>query len=246
LLVQRDYSFLSPEQKHSLLSHFGSVLKDKRKELIEQVLAQRSRYITLVFEDIENSQNASAVIRTAEAMGLQDVHVIENNYSYTLNKGVLKGSFKWINIFRHAKIGENITPFVYDKLKKSGYRIYALAPSARSKSIFEIDPGLGKIALVFGNEHRGLSADALSLADEQIHIPMFGFTMSYNLSVSAAISLQTLMPVIRKPNINWQLTAEEKLELRLDWYRKSLPRGHILEQELLRSINMQILSNKKA
>ena len=236
MLIQRDYSFLSPEQKHSLLGHFGSVLKDKRKELIEQVLAQRCRYITLVFEDIENSQNASAVIRTAEGMGLQDVHVIENNYAYALNKGVLKGSFKWINIFRYGKTGNNSTPLAIDKLKKSGYRIFALAPSAKSKSVFDIDPAQGPIALVFGNEFRGLSQQALDLADEQVHIPMYGFTESYNLSVSAALSLQALIPAIRKDHIAWPLSDSEKLDLRLDWYRKSLTRGDVLEKEFLRSI----------
>jgi tRNA (guanosine-2'-O-)-methyltransferase len=242
LLIQKDYSHLQEQQKLFLLNQFALLINEQRKNLIERVLNQRTRCITLVLEEIINSQNASAVLRTAEAMGIQDVHLIDQAQKYVLNKGVLKGAYKWLNIYRYQQSSKA----VLSNLKFKGYCICALDPSPQSKSIFEIDLSKGKSALVFGNEHFGLSKETKLLADEHVHIPMFGFTESFNLSVSAAMSLQTLIPKLHSTNANWQLTEEEKLELRLDWYRKSIPRGHILEQELISSISKQMLSNKKA
>ncbi|HMP99464.1 MAG TPA: RNA methyltransferase [Cyclobacteriaceae bacterium] len=230
MLKQQDNAHLNEQQKRLLINHFAAMINENRKALLQKVLNQRTRYITLVLEDIVNSQNASAVLRTAEGMGLQDVHIIDQANKYVLNKGVLKGAYKWLNIYKHKQS----TIEVLHKLKSQGYCLYALDPSPNSKSIFDIELHKGKAALLIGNEHFGLSKDALTLADEQIHIPMYGFTESFNLSVSAAMTLQVLMPALYKSNINWQLLDDEKLDLTLDWYRKSVPRGYVLEQEFLR------------
>jgi len=87
-----------------------------------------------------------------------------------------------------------------------------------------------------GNELKGTSSFALDRADQKIFIPMHGFTESFNISVSAAICLNTLLTKIRESNISWQLSEEEKETLRLQWYRKVVRRSDLIEQEFLRSI----------
>lgn len=232
LLSRKDYVHLNADQKSHLIYQFAQLINENRKALIEKVLNHRTRYLTLVLEDIVNSQNASAVLRTAEAMGLQDIHIIDHAQKYVLNKGVLKGAYKWLNIFKYKET----TSDVLKMLKASGYRLYAMDPSSESKPLATIDLNLGKTALIFGNEHFGLSEEAKSLADAQVHIPMHGFTESFNLSVSAAMSLQTLIPRLHQSEIKWRLSESEKDDLRLDWYIKCVPRGHILEKEFLRSL----------
>src|SRR5260221_14756292 len=93
-----------------------------------------------------------------------------------------------------------------------------------------------KLAIVMGNELRGTSDYTIQHADQKIFIPMHGFTESFNISVSAAICLNTLLTKVRESNVFWQLSDEEKEALRLQWYRKVVRRSDLIEQEFLRSI----------
>ncbi len=197
------------------------------------MLNHRTRHITLVLEDIYQSQNASATVRTAECLGLQDIHIIEHENKYGTNKKVLKGSNKWINIHRYKMKGFNNTEICFRNLREQGYRLVVADPSPDGKPVHEVLVD-SKIALVMGNELKGSSDFALNQADEKIFIPMYGFTESFNISVSAAICLHTLLTKVKDSNTAWNLSSDEKEALRLEWYRKSVRRSDLIEQEFLR------------
>ncbi len=195
--------------------------------MIDKVLGQRTRQITLVLEDIYQSHNASAVVRTCECLGIQDLHIIESSNKYSVNKKVLMGAYKWMNLIRYSG-GANNTADCYKELRRNGYTILATDPSPGGTSLLDVSVE-SKLAIVMGNELRGISDYALQHADGQVWIPMFGFTESMNISVSAAICLQSLVTRLRQTD-KWKLTEEQQSSLRLDWYRKCVKRPEILER----------------
>ena len=200
-----------------VIEYLSEYLTDRRKFLIEKVLDQRTRHITIVLEDIYKPQNASAVLRTAECQGVQDLHIIENEHLYDVNPDVVKGASKWLTLHKYPKNGGNNTALCFKDLREKGYRIICTDPrGTRSIEQLEIQQ---RIALVFGTEYTGLSDQARDGADELVSIPMHGFTESYNLSVSAAICLQSLTSRMRNAEIDWGLTADEKQQLKLLWYK---------------------------
>src|SRR3954470_258527 len=143
-----------PHQSKLLTSYFSQFVSDARKDFMERVLENRTRFLTLVLEDIYQSQNASAAIRTCECLGLQDVHVIESASTWSTNKQVLKGSNKWLNIVRYRKKDFNNASDCYAHLRQQGYRIVVADPSPDGVSIHSLD--INKpIALVMGNERHG-------------------------------------------------------------------------------------------
>jgi tRNA (guanosine-2'-O-)-methyltransferase len=218
-----------------ITDHFSQYITDHKKQFIEKVLNERTRHITLVLEDIYQSQNASAVVRTCECLGMQDIHIIEDDSQYSVNKRVLKGANKWIDLYRYKMRGFNNTEICFRKLQEEGYRILVTDPSPDGISINDI-PVDKKLAIVMGNELKGTSDYALAHAHQKIFIPMHGFTESFNISVSAAICLNTLFTKLRSSTISWQLSGEEKETLRLKWFRKVVRRSELIEQEFLRSL----------
>jgi tRNA (guanosine-2'-O-)-methyltransferase len=193
--------------------------------------------VTVALEDIYQSQNTSAVVRTCECMGLQDLHIIEKTNSYQVNTRVLKGSNRWMNLVRHRSKDNDNTEGCFQSLRKQGYTIYAADPSEEGVSIHDIDPNNGKVAIIFGNELRGVSAYALSQCDQKVRIPMYGFTESLNISVSVAICLNSLVTKLHQED-PWKygLSEEEKEELTLQWYRKVVRKSDVIEREFLRTI----------
>jgi tRNA (guanosine-2'-O-)-methyltransferase len=227
---------MEESDKNKLLSEYLSrFISDHKKDFVEKVLDQRTRHITMVLEDIYQSQNASAVIRTCECLGIQDIHIIENDSKYTVNRRVLKGSYKWVDLIRYKGKQRNNTEVCYEQLRANGYRIAATDPSPEGISIYEV-PVNDKIAIVMGNELHGTSSYALDHADMKVRIPMYGFTESLNISVSAAICLNTLVPLLRQEPVPWKLTEAEKEEIRLRWLRKMVRNAELLEKELMKSI----------
>lgn len=175
----------------------------------------------IVLEDIFQPHNASAVLRTCDCFGVQNVHIIENSNTYEINPDVVLGSAQWLNLFRHNSQSNN-TADTLTELKKQGYRIVATTPKQIESTLENFDIHRGKFALCFGSELPGLSETALQLADEHIYIPMYGFTESLNISVSAAICTQSLMHRIRNSNISWNLPDEEKTNVYLQWLRNTI------------------------
>lgn len=218
------------DYKIKLLEFFSSMRLDRRNELMNRVLNDRTRYITLALENIFQPHNASAVLRSCDCFGVQDVHVIENSNAYELNPQVALGSVQWLNLHRH-NTAENNTASCIAGLKQDGYRIVATSPNSEAVPIHGFDVGKGKFALLFGTERKGLSEVALSMADEFIRIPMYGFTESFNISVSVSLCLFHFTGRIRNEDAAWQLTYEEKLDIHLHWLRNTVRSSALLEQK---------------
>jgi tRNA (guanosine-2'-O-)-methyltransferase len=217
-----------------VISGLSKFVTDERLQLFHEVLENRTRYLTVVLEDIYQAQNASAVLRTAECFGIQDVHVIENKNKYNVNPDVALGSTKWINLFRHNETTNNTVKAI-KKLKNEGYRIVATTPHTHNVGLNEFDLSKGKVALFFGTELKGLSNKMLKHADEYLKIPMYGFTESFNISVSAAIILSQLTGNLRNGNLNWQLNSNEKDVVLLKWLTKTIKKSDIVLKELCKS-----------
>lgn len=219
-----------------LINFLKQFVTDNRFEVFDKVLENRTRYITVAVEDIYQSQNASAVLRTSDCLGLQDIHIIENKNKYEVNPDVALGSAKWLNLIKYYK-KENNTLEAIKKLKESGYRIVATSPHKEGVDLANFDLRKGKVALFFGNEVIGLSELMIENADEYLKIPMYGFTESFNISVSAAVILHHLTSKLRNSNINWQLTDFEKEELKLSWLKETIKSSSLLVNDFLSKKN---------
>ncbi len=219
-----------------LINFLKQFVTDNRLEVFDKVLENRTRYITVAVEDIYQSQNASAVLRTSDCFGLQDIHIIENINKYEVNPDVALGSSKWLNLIKYNKT-ENNTLQSIKELKENGYRIVATSPHKEDVDLENFDLGKGKVALFFGNEVMGLSELMIENADEYLKIPMYGFTESFNISVSVAIILHHLTSKLRNSDINWQLTDFEKEELKLNWLKKTIKSPSLLVDEFLSKKN---------
>jgi tRNA (guanosine-2'-O-)-methyltransferase len=224
------------DKEEKLFHHFEQFVSDHKKQFVDKVLNERTRHVTIVLENIFQSQNASAALRTCECLGIQDVHIVEDTAKYQFNIRVLKGADKWMNIERYRAKNVNNTEVCFNRLRENGYQILVADPSQDGVSIEEIDPQDCKLAIVFGNELNGASKYALEHCDKKMWIPMYGFTESLNISVSVAIALNTFMRKLRQSEQNIFLSDEEKRYLKLEWYRKIVRRSDLLEREFLRTI----------
>jgi tRNA (guanosine-2'-O-)-methyltransferase len=217
-----------------LLAFLKEFITAERWEKFNQVLAFRTRYITVVLEDIYQSQNASAVLRSCDLTGIQDVHIIENRNIYDVNPDVALGSNKWINLIKYNEQQDN-TLLAYESLRAKGYTIVATSPGKMDHTP-ETQPLDKPIALVFGSELRGLTPIALANADSFLRIPMFGFTESFNISVSAALILHSLTQRLRQSDNAWQLSDMERTITLLNWCRRSIRNIDKLEKEFFSRI----------
>ena len=215
-----------------LIDYLSGFVTPERLETFCNALDNRTRYITVVLEDLYQPHNASAVLRTCDCFGIQDVHIIENRNTYSINPDVALGSYKWLTLNKYNRTQSN-TLDAYHTLRSAGYRIIATSPHRDEKILDNFDLKKGKSALVFGTELEGLSEIAIREADEYLRIPMFGFTESFNISVAAAIILYQLTTQLRGSGIPWQLTREEKTNLKLAWLKKSIRKSDILIREFL-------------
>ena len=208
--------------KKKLLKYLSEFVTEHKLELFEKNINYRTKYITIVLEDIFQSHNASAVLRTSDCFGIQDVHIIENKNKYIINPQVALGSSKWLNLIKYNK-KENNSLDAVRALKKQGYRIVATTSSPDIRNNLEnFDLKKGKVALFFGTELEGLSDKILNNTDEFLKIPMYGFTESFNISVSASIILHHLTLKLRNSDINWQLTDEEMIDIKINWLKSSI------------------------
>ena len=221
-------------KRKQLIKHLSGFITKERIELLNHNLKQRTNHLAIVLEDIFHSQNASAVLRTADCFGVQNIHIIENRNNYNTHPNISLGSRKWLTeTFYNKK--KNNTEDCLKNLKKDGYKIIATSPH-KAKSIHDIDIKKEKIALLFGSEQEGLSQLALEMADEKVKIPMYGFTESYNISVAAALCMQVVISKIREYNIAWQLSEKEKDEVMLNWLRNSIKESELIEKRFIKDI----------
>jgi tRNA (guanosine-2'-O-)-methyltransferase len=214
----------------ALIKHLSGCVTENRFCLFQKVLNERTRYISVLLEDIYQSQNASAVLRTCDCTGIQDVHIVEERNEYEINPDVALGANQWLSLHYYNTGEDNISDGV-EALKKQGYRIVATSPHAEGSSPETFDLVKGKAAIMFGTELNGLTTRALDLADEFIQIPMFGFTESYNISVSAALTLYGLRKRLETSDLDWRLGEEERSELLLMWLRSSVKMSEQIEKQ---------------
>jgi tRNA (guanosine-2'-O-)-methyltransferase len=223
---------MDAEQKMALMAYLESFVTSQRAARIDAVLAQRTRHLTVIAEDFHDPHNASAILRTCEGLGIQDIHVVENFNTFKPRRGAASGSEKWVTLHHYNHEQQDNTRACCDKLRSQGYLIVATTPhvSAFPPEAIPLDQ---KLAIIFGSEHYGISERALAEADLKLKIPMAGFIESLNVSVSAALCLYTLTRRLRELEIDWQLSDREKLDLRLDWIRHSAQHSEQLEQRFL-------------
>jgi tRNA (guanosine-2'-O-)-methyltransferase len=198
------------------LKFLENILTDERKERFATVLANRTNHFTVAMEDIFQLHNTSAVMRSCEVFGVQELNVVEEKYGKSIDKEIAMGAQKWVDVNRFESITNCIK-----SLKSKGYQIIATTPHENDCMLDDFDI-TKRSAFFFGTERNGLSEEVLENADGFLKIPMVGFTESLNISVSAAITLQNLTYRLRKSDIKWQLSEEEILVKRMQWAKNSI------------------------
>lgn len=201
-------------------NHIAPMLSDRRKDLFDVILAQRTRHFTVILEDLYQKHNTSAIVRSCDIFGIQDVHIIENKYKSYMSNQVGKGSQKWLDFHRYREKQIN-TQDCIDDIKKKGYQLIATTPHNDSCFVQDFDI-TKKSAFVFGVEKEGVSQTMMSQADGFLKIPMVGFTESLNVSVAAAITLQSVTDKLRRSEIQWQLSQEDQFFKKIEWMEKTI------------------------
>lgn len=223
---------LSPQQMRERIEYYSSMLTDKRIKRMQTVLEHRTRYLTVVLEDLFQPHNASAVLRSCDGFGIQDVHIIEKRNRFRPAKTVAMGTSQWLSLHHYRdQEDEDATMKAIDSLRASGYRIVATTPHTDDVDLEELRIEDGPIALLFGTELTGLSEKALANADEYVKIPMYGFVESFNISVSCAIALHHLSLKLRGSGLNYLLDEQQRLELTYKWMRASIKNAHLHDQK---------------
>lgn len=199
-----------------LLEHLESYLTEQRKDRFRKVLSQRTKHFTVATEDVYQLHNTSAVIRSCDVFGIQEVHIIEERNSKRIDREIAMGAQKWVDLNRYHSVKSALS-----ELKGEGYQIVATTPHDNGSMLHDFDI-TKKSCFFFGRETEGLSQEVIDNADCFLKIPMVGFTESLNISVSAAIILQHVTTKLKQSAINWQLTEAEQQEKRLDWCKKTI------------------------
>jgi tRNA (guanosine-2'-O-)-methyltransferase len=183
--------------------------------------------VTAVTEDLYDPHNISAVLRSCDGFGLQTAHIIEVNNPYRVSPGVAKGASKWLDIERHQNTTDALR-----SLKSRGFAICCTTPHTDDTTPDDL-PLDRPVALVFGSEGPGISDEARAEADYFVRIPMFGFTESYNISVAAALTLQTVTHRVRSnPDLDWRLPQTEHNRILGDWASRTVKDADGLLQRL--------------
>jgi len=214
---------LSPVEKQKLNIYLNQFVTEKRSQLMERILKNRTRHISVVLENIFQPHNASAVIRSCESFGIMDLHVIEERNRFQENSDVTIGTSKWVNTIRYDYENKKNTSVCLDMLKADGYTIVAATLTGESIALRDLEIN-NKTAVCFGNEETGLSDTVHDTADVHMHIPMNGFVQTLNLSVSVAIVLYELTQKIRNEKIDWSLIEKEKTDIKLNWLLNTIPK----------------------
>ena len=202
--------------KKELIEYLETFLTRRRQDLFKQVLDERTRFLTVAIEDVGHLHNTSAVMRSCDAFGVQDIHVIEELKGKRIDREIAMGAQKWTSVKRYDS-----TKNALAKLKSEGYQIVATTPhhTAHKLEDFKLDK---PTALFFGSEKDGLTETVIEAADEYIYIPTFGFTQSLNISVCAAILLQELTQRLRNSSLDWKLKPKDIEEIKTLWLKRNL------------------------
>ena len=217
-----------------VLNELLGLLSENKAELFNQISAERTNHINVVVENLYQEHNASAVLRTCDCYGINKMHVIENINKYKVNRDIALGAGKWVDTETHNQ-GEKPTLECIKALRERGYKILATTPHTDDFNIYNV-PINEPMAVFFGTEMDGLSEEVLNEADYKVNIPMYGFTESFNISVSAAILLSNLRNRLESSDLNWKLNEAEQTTLMINWCIRTLIKGEKIEQEIRRRI----------
>lgn len=209
-----------------VIATLAPFVTDARAQRIDDILAARLDSLAIVLENLHDPHNGAAAIRSVEAFGLTGIDVVETTEPFRSAPAVTIGCEKWIEVRRHATMAA-----CADALRERGFTLYATVPGA-ARSIEDVDVS-APLAIVFGNEHEGLSSAAVRLCDAEVSLPMYGFTQSFNLSVSVALAVQRLSRRRREHlGRDGDLHGQERARLRAEWYVQSVKAAaQILERE---------------
>ncbi len=207
-----------------LIEFLRDYVTPNKQKKIAAVLEDRTRHLALVLEDVYQPHNASACLRSCDCLGVQDIHVVERRNEYRPNNEISMGSAKWLTMHRYRQ-----TRSCIDSVKKRGYRLVATTPNADGYDLLTL-PLNQPVAIMFGTEEQGLSQEALEAADATLRLPMYGFTQSYNISISVALTLSRLVERLRNSDLSWKLDEADKKEMTLAFYRRIIRRHDLLEE----------------
>jgi tRNA (guanosine-2'-O-)-methyltransferase len=220
-----------PKLTADLVEYLKGFVFDERRKLFEAKIQERTQHLTIVLENIFQGRNISASIRSADCFGIQDVHIIENDNLFNDDSEVSMGAEKWITTKRYNQNKHNSIEAI-ENLKSNGYQIIATTPHNADCDLYDLDI-TKKTALFFGAEVKGCSKETLSLADKRMKIPIYGFTESYNISVSVSLCLQHLTYKMRQSNMDWKLSLDQQEKVMLQWLRNSIKSAAEIEEKYL-------------
>jgi tRNA (guanosine-2'-O-)-methyltransferase len=223
---------IAPERQADLIAYLSEFLLPERHERLREVLNLRTRHLTVVLEDLFQTQNISAVLRTCECYGVQDVYVMEGNNEFRIHNAIAMGADKWLTLHNFPYSPTNKADCIR-QLKQQGYKVVATLPAENSYFTDQL-PVEEKTAFLFGTELLGLSEEVVALADYSVKIPMYGFTESFNISNSVAILVSHFVEKVRKSSVNWELAEAEKEELLFEWLQKSMKKPHLIIENYLK------------
>ena len=219
------------EKKLKLFDQYAHFITAERRAVLEKTAFERTRHVAVVLEDIYQPHNSSAVLRTADCFGIQDIHIIEQRNTFSVSKDIAKGAAQWLSLSKYSAHDENNTLRCFSALREQGYTIVATTPH-RDDMLIQDLPIDKKVALVFGTEQSGLSETALEQSDLFVKVPLYGFTESFNISVCAGIVLYELIKRLRESTVDWQLSESERIDLSLQWLAQSTTVGPLIYKEL--------------
>lgn len=221
--------------KEKLRDFLFRLISENKQQKFLETIAGRTRYITVVLEDLYQSHNASAVLRTCDCFGVQDVHIIENAHRFEVSHDIVRGASKWLSVYKYNRPEVNNTEHCLKSLKEKGYKIIGTTPHENDTNLEELEL-IGPVALVFGTEKKGLSAEARKQCDGYMRVPMYGFTESLNISVCAGISLHHLIWKLRQSELDWELSPDDQLDLIIEWAFQVTGNRRQLKAEFLKSM----------
>lgn len=220
-----DWRTYTKKEKEAFYAELVQELSEHKRALFDDKVKMRSRHISLALEDMMKTQNASALMRTADAFGIHRVDVYDKNERFNVSSGISKGVEKWLDVEFFNTYDEGTVTTWAEKLKSSGKKLYVTALNEHAKPLEELDPAV-PATICFGNEQLGASDELIAAADEIVYIPMKGFVESFNVSVSCGIALHHLTLGMDKAGIPRGLEELDALETKINWALRTIPNPH--------------------
>ena len=203
---------LTVEQCREQIEYLAEFMLPERLATLRRAIDSRTKYMTLLAENMFHPQNASALVRHCEAFGVQSMHTVQTLCKFNPNVDIVRGTDKWIDIYHHSSTAEALA-----HLKSEGYRIVATTPHKQSCTPESFDVTKGKFAIVMGTEKTGISEEVMAAADEFLRIPMCGMVESLNVSACAAIIVYMLSERMRHEVEDWKMTEVEQIRTLHHW-----------------------------